>query len=188
VRVGATWDLTHALIGTTGEGFNIQNGEAVIEVQVSPTVVIQGGAGVSYLALPAPLGSQTGPAAHIEVRKRGEYAVFTASASRSFVPAFGFGGSQRNQEVTGSVRVPFFGRRGYLAGNVAWRDSEPVLQRELGVRAWWLGGVVGYAVQRWIRIEGFYDGAFQDTTVVGGRVDRNRIGIQIVTSHPMRIE
>jgi hypothetical protein len=188
LRVGGSWDLQHALVGRTAEGFDIQNAEGVVEVQVAPTVVVEAGAGISYLSLPAPLGSQTGPAAHVQVRKQSEYAIFSLGASRSFVPAFGFGGSLRNQEITGSVRVPFSGRRGYVEGNAAWRDSEPVLLGEVGVRAFWLQSVVGYAVQRWLHVEAYYTGAYQDTTVVGGRVDRNRIGIQLVTSHPMRIE
>jgi hypothetical protein len=188
VRVGGSWNLQHALVGSTQEGFDIQDTEALIDVQLSPTVIVEAAAGVSYLALPPPLGSRTGPAAHVSLRKRSEYAIFTLGAARSFVPAFGFGGSLRNQEVTGAVRVPFARRRGYVDGSVAWRDSEPVLQHELGITAWWLQATVGYSVQRWLRVEGFYAGAFQDTTVVGGQIDRNRIGIQVVTSHPVRIE
>jgi hypothetical protein len=107
---------------------------------------------------------------------------------RSFVPAFSFGGSLRNQEVTGSVRVPFAKRRAYVQGSVAWRDSQPVLEQELGLRAFWADVTAGYVVQRWLRLEAFYSGAFQDTTVAGGRVDRNRVGVQFVTSRPVRFE
>jgi hypothetical protein len=46
---------------------------------------------------------------------------------------------------------------------------------------------VGYSVQRWLRLEGFYNGAFQHTTVEGGRIDRNRIGVQAVTGYPVRL-
>jgi hypothetical protein len=46
----------------------------------------------------------------------------------------------------------------------------------------------GWLVQRWVRIEGFYSRLSQSSLIAGGRLDRNRIGIQIVTSKPMRID
>ena len=42
--------------------------------------------------------------------------------------------------------------------------------------------------QRWMRVEGFYMRLSQSSLVPGGRLDRNRVGIRIVTSKPMRIE
>jgi hypothetical protein len=38
-----------------------------------------------------------------------------------------------------------------------------------------------------MHIEAFYDGTHQTTDLPGGRVDRNRIGIQVVTAQPVRI-
>jgi hypothetical protein len=187
-RVGASWDFRHATLDGTAGAFDIQNAQAVVEWQASPTVVVEGGGGVSYLALPSPLGTKTGPAAHVSIRKRTEHAYFTLAAMRSFVPSFSFGGSLRNQEVSGSVRVPFARRRAYVQTALAWRDSEPVLERELGLRAFWADVTAGYLLQRWIRVEAFYMGAFQDTTVAGGRIDRNRFGVQFVTSRPVRFE
>ncbi len=187
-RIGASYNFRHSLLGLSAQAFDIQNLEAIAEWQASPTLVIEGGGGLSYLALPAPLGRQTGPAGHVSLRKRTQYAFLTLEAMRSFVPAFSFGGSLRNQEVSGAARVPFAGRRGYLQGSLAWRDSEPVLARELGLRAVWTEATIGYALRRWLSVETFYLGTYQDTTVAGGRVDRNRVGVQIVTSHPMRFE
>jgi hypothetical protein len=187
-RVGGSWEYRHSRL-TDGVGaFDIQNVQGLVEWQATPTVVVEGGAGISYLTLPAPLGSETGPAGHVSVRKRTEYAYFTFNAMRSFVPAFAFGGSLRNQEISASVRVPFARRRAYVQGTTALRDSEPVLARELGVRAFWVDANVGYLLQRWLRVEAFYTGAFQDTDVAGGQVDRNRVGVQFITSRPVRFE
>jgi hypothetical protein len=47
---------------------------------------------------------------------------------------------------------------------------------------------VGWAAQRWVRLEAFYARAQQSTLRPGGQVDRNRIGFQIVTSKPMRVQ
>ena len=187
-KVGASWDYRHALIGQTAGAFDIQNAEALVEWQASPSIVIEGGAGVSYLSLPAPLGSETGPAGHVTFRKQTEYAFFTVGAMRSFVPAFSFGGSLRNQEVTAGVRVPFAARRAYVQSSLAWRDSQPVFANELGLRAFWVDATAGYLLRRWLRLEAYYVGAFQDTDVAGGQVDRNRVGVQFVTSRPVRFQ
>lgn len=189
VRVGASYTFQRSAVGEIAEVFHIQNGEGRVEVTLSPTVTLDAGAGVSHLSLPEDLGSRTGPAGRVSISKRTEHAMFVASAMRSFVPAFGFGGSLRNSEVSGGVRVPFARTRGAVQGSVAWRDSEPVLATELGISAVWLETVVGYALQRWLRVEGFYSGAFQDTTAdAGGRIDRNRFGVRVVTLRPMRIQ
>jgi hypothetical protein len=188
VGVGTSYSYHHAIIGEVGEVFNIQNGEGTIAVQVSPTVTLEGGAGVSHVSLPENLGTRTGPAGRIALVKRTEHAMFGVSAMRSFVPAFGFGGSLRNREVAGSVRVPFRGTRGFVQGKLAWRESEPVLAEELGLTAVSFDTIVGYALQRWLRLEAFYIRAFQDTPVAGGRMNRNRFGVQIVTLRPMRIQ
>jgi hypothetical protein len=190
LKVGGDYTVQRARVGQVlgvNEGFTIQNAEGIVSFEVSPTVIFEGGAGVSHLALPGE-GGRTGPAGHVSLHKRTEYAVLSVSAMRSFVPAFGFGGSLRNQEVLATVRVPFSRNRAYVDGGIAWRNSQPVLERELGLKAFWLQATVGYAFQRWLRLEGFYNGAFQDTTVAGGRIDRNRIGVQVVTARPMRLK
>jgi hypothetical protein len=143
-RVGGTYDFRHAILGQSHAtlqspgAFDIQNAEALVEWQAGPTLVIEGGGGVSYVSLPGVLGSRTGPTAHVSLRKRTEYAFLTLNAMRSFVPNFSFGGSLRNQEVSAGVRVPFAARRAYVQGTAAWRDSQPVLATELGLRAFWL--------------------------------------------------
>jgi len=46
---------------------------------------------------------------------------------------------------------------------------------------------VGYAWQRWLHIEGFYNRTNQNIAQPGGVFDINRLGVQIVTSNPMRL-
>jgi hypothetical protein len=166
--------------------FTIQNAVGSVAYQITPTITVEGGAGVSYLSLPGEV-ARTGPAGHVSLSKRTEYAFLTVSAERSFVPAFGFGGSVSNQEVRATARVPFARNRAYVDGGISWRDSEPVLEQELRLQSLWLKTSVGYAFQRWLRLEAFYDGTFQDTRIAGGRVDRNQIGVRVVTARPMRL-
>ncbi len=170
-----------------GSAFTIQNAEASVSYQVTSTIEVDAGGGVSYLAIPGE-PTRTGPATHLSLTKRTEHASLSVSARRSFVPAFGFGGSMSNQEVVASVHAPFSRNRAYVDGRVSWRDSEPVLESELRLRGLWLQTNVGYAFQRWLRLEAFYDGTFQDTRIAGGRINRNQIGVQVITAHPMRLK
>ena len=48
-------------------------------------------------------------------------------------------------------------------------------------------GSIGYTVQPWVRLEGFYDGSRQTIDRPGGELNRNRFGFQVITSKPMRI-
>ena len=109
---------------------------------------------------------------------------------RSFVPAFGFGGSIRNQEVIGQRARAVRADRAYCDGSLAWRrQRRRCSRRELGLKSLWLQTTRrATRLQRWLRLEGFYSGAFQDIDVAGGHVDRNRIGVQVVTARPVRLQ
>jgi hypothetical protein len=189
LRLGADYNVQRANVGEQfeREKFTIQNVEGVAIIDLSPTMTLEAGGGISRLALPEGRGTHFGPAGRFSLRKRTEYALFSIHASGSFVPAFGFGGSFRNREVRAAVEVPFARRRATADGSVAWQESEPVLQGALALQSLWVKASLGYSFQRWLRLQGFYNGAFQDTTLVGGRVNRNRIGVQLVTGYPMRL-
>ena len=58
----------------------------------------------------------------------------------------------------------------------------------LPLRSLLVYSIVGWEPQRWVRIEGFYARAQQSTLRPGGDVNRNRVGVQIVTSKPMRMQ
>jgi hypothetical protein len=203
IEMGVGYRYQRASYGAAEGGFGVQNAELFVTWRLQSTLDLEAGAGVSRLSIPEGVpasgdpvdaltpsgGSRTGPAGRVGLRKRTAHANFTVNVSRSFVPAFGFGGSVRNQEVSAGVAVPFARRRGYVRSELAFRDSEPVLAEELAVSSTWLQTTVGYALLRWARFEVFYNGAFQDTVAVaGGRVNRNRFGIQLSTSQPLRIQ
>jgi hypothetical protein len=188
LKVGGDYSIQRATLGQTveDEHFMIQDLEGTASYELAPTVTIEGGAGISHLALPGE-EPRTGPAFRAALRKRTEHALLSISAMRSFVPAFGLGGAFQNQEVLATVRVPFLRNRAYADGSIAWRDSEPVLVGGLGLKSLVALTTLGYSFQPWLRLEAFYNGTFQDSTVVGGNVDRNRFGVQFVTAHPMRL-
>jgi len=46
----------------------------------------------------------------------------------------------------------------------------------------------GWAPEPWVRFEAFYSRVQQSSLHVGGELSRNRIGFQIVTSKPVRMQ
>jgi hypothetical protein len=191
--LGADYSVQLASVGAPGdplgeEQFTTQSALGVVIWQARPTVEVNGSVGVSYLFLSDPNESRLGPAASIGVRKQTEYASFHLRAQRSWVPAFGFGGSLQNQEVTGGVHLPFLRRRGFLQSRLLWRDSEPVLDPGVRLESLLTETTVGYALQRWLRVETFYSRLLQDSVLVpGGRVTRNRFGVRVVTAQSVRL-
>jgi hypothetical protein len=188
VRVGGRYTFRRAIVGhIEEETFLIQDGEGTVAVRLSPTLSAEGGLGLARLSLPDEFGARLGPSASIQVTQRLSRASYGVSFMHSFVPAFGIGGSLRNSELGGHVRVPL-ARRVDLRTDVTWREATPVIEGELGLSALWIETTVGYAIHRWLRMQAFYSRAYSDTPVAGGNVDRNRIGVQIVTLRPMRLQ
>ena len=71
-----------------------------------------------------------------------------------------------------------------------YRDNEPLtdLVQQLPLRSLRTYSIVGWEPQRWVRFEGFYSRVQQTSLRAGGLLYRNRVGIQIVTSKPMRVQ
>ena len=113
--------------------------------------------------------------------------VFGVSYERSFLPSFGFGGSNRAQEIRGWVDLPPIGHRVFLQGSGGWRRTDPFETRELRLDTVIIRSTAGYAVSRWMRAQGFYLFTRQDSIVTGGEINRHRVGGEVVLSQPMRI-
>jgi hypothetical protein len=143
--------------------------------------------GVSHLADKTLVDTRTGPYIRLGIAHELARATVGASFDRSFVPSFGFGGSNTSQELTGFVRMPFQRNRLYAQASGSWRRSEPLIAESLELDTIRLRATVGYSATRWLRGETFYTYARQDSIVTGGEIDRHRIGLQLVISQPMRI-
>ena len=106
--------------------------------------------------------------------------------SRAFVPSYGFGGTQQNEEIRAAARVPF-GRALYTQSSLAWRRNEPLIINGLKLKTLVVEASVGYMLAPWVGVEGFFDSSSQRLDMPGGASDHHRIGVQIVTTKPMRI-
>ena len=130
--------------------------------------------------MPEPIASE--PSASQQARR----ATFSVGYNRSFVPSFGFGGTFQNQDLHGSVRYDL-ARRLFATTVFNVRQSDPLVDTEDPFHTFRMTTSLSYGLQRWARVEGYYSFTRQDARRAGGLVHRNRVGIQIVTSKPMRL-
>lgn len=144
-------------------------------------------AGVSYLDDRSFGNTRTGPYVRAEVTHEAQRATVGASFERMFVPSFGFGGSSQSEQVHAFIRMPLDRNRMYFQGSAAWRRSDPFVVQELRLDSTYARSTLGYALARWLRLEGYYTLTHQNTLVAGGKINRQLAGAQIVISQPMRI-
>jgi hypothetical protein len=190
VSVGGEFEMRHAI--QPGRVFDIQNALATVDVRLSERLQLSGGAGYSWLAISESDERQSAPALRASLSGSGRRFAWDVSYRQSFLPSFGFGGTFQNQELVGSFLAPL-SRRLDWSGSVSWRQNDPLNPNPIdvlnpgGLRSVWARTSVSYLATRWMRIEGFYNQVFQDSQRPGGKVDRTRLGVQVVTAKRMRI-
>jgi hypothetical protein len=186
--LGAHYNFRRAIVADEGGQFDMMDGSGTFSYEATPSTTVSGSLGIARLTDTKSLTTKTGPSWSASVEQRLARATASAAYVRSYVPSFGLGGMLQNQEFTANVRMPLSRNRLYWQGGLAWRRNEPVTTAELPLKSLWFQTWVGYAVERWLRIEGYYWRSQQDSQAPGGRVDRDRVGIQLVTARPMRIQ
>jgi hypothetical protein len=179
------YDLQHAAL-RDGHAFGVQNGWVGAEYKLSEVTRLIAAGGVSRLGVTQFSQDRTGPAWRLGFTRKVGRAGADLLYSRSFVPSYGFGGTMQNQELTGRLQLPLW-RRVYTTSMVSWRRDDPLISGELPLRSYWIEGTIGYAATPWVRVEAFYAGAHQTIDRPGGVLDRNRVGVQIMTAKPVRI-
>jgi len=191
MALGADYSYRRALVVDDPEPFNIQTAEAALDYVLSPSWSFNGAAGVVYLQATELTSSEIGPAYRLRIERHRARRTFHAGYIRSYIPAFGFGGTVSNEEFSLGYQTPLFGRRDfYLDAGVMYRNNEPLTQtpEQLPLRSLRTNTSIGWHPQPWVRLEAFYSLVQQSTLRAGGRLSRNRIGFQISTSKPMRIQ
>lgn len=161
---------------------------ATAQVGLSERTTASIGAGYSLLNDRSRRETRTGPYVRADVTHGTEHATLGAGFERMFVPSFGFGGSSQSQQLRGFIRMPLDRNRMYVQGSASWRRTDPFVADELPLDTTLLRSTVGYSVTRVLRVEGFHVFTRQDTRIAGGKVNRQRVGAQLVISQPMRIQ
>jgi hypothetical protein len=179
-------DFEHAIVGIDEQTFDVMNAGVGVEHTLTDTLKVSGEVGVSRLGVTELGPARTGPMVRARLLRQFHTAGLDVGYSRSFVPAYGFGGTTDNKELTIRLRLTL-SHRIYSQSSLSWRSNDPLTPGALSLRSWWGQASVGYAVQPWVHLEGFYGGLRQTIDRPGGELERNRFGFQIVTSRPVRI-
>jgi hypothetical protein len=171
------------------EKFDVQTVAAGFERTLTETVRIFAAAGLSRLAATALAPALTNPRYHAGLAQRLRTSVLSVVYDRSFVPSYGFGGMTDSTDFTVRLNMPLR-RKVYTNSAFAWRTNsylQTLPGRAGSLRSRFFEASIGYLVQPWVRIEGSYGSSYQTTALPGGTMDRNRLGIQVITAKPMRI-
>jgi hypothetical protein len=184
--VTGSYNLQVATVGGVNDAFEIHSAEAGVERRLSDHVRMSVSGGISRLATNATTPARTGPSISASVIRQFQLGTVDVGYSRAFVPSYGFGGTQQNEELRANARLPL-GRALYSQGSFAWRRNEPLVLGAKKLRTLYYEASVGYMLAPWVGIEGFFDSSAQRLDLPGGTSDHHRIGAQIVTTKPMRI-
>jgi hypothetical protein len=189
--LGADYSFRRAAITGDIETFNLHSVQAAVDYEIDPLWSLSAAGGVVYLqSTPTTLAS-TGPAWRIALGHHRNSRTFTVHYVRSYIPSFGFGGTIQNQEAGVSYHTPLFNdRRWYFDNSATFRNDTPLTEgfQQLPLRSFRFYSTIGWVPQPWVRIEGFYARTQQTSLRPGGQVYRDRIGVQVVTSKPMRMQ
>jgi hypothetical protein len=186
--VGGEYAYRQASLNEGTREFAFQDAGGVVNFALGHSTRANAAAGFSTLRDRNLSVSRSGPYVRLGIAHSVSLATVGGSFERQYLPSFGFGGSTNSQELRGYVRMPLPMRGLYTQLSAAWRKTIPFESESLELDTISLRSTVGYAVARWMRAEGFYTFARQDSIDTGGEVDRYRIGVQIVLSQPMRIQ
>jgi hypothetical protein len=180
------YDRQFSTVGGS-ETFDIQNAAAGFERALTQAVRIYAAAGISRLSESAFGPARISPRYHAGVSQRLRRGSLDVIYDRSFAPSFGFGGgTTENKDFSARLHMPL-SRRVYTQSTFYWRTNSDVQFTDTSLRSRWFEASIGYLAQPWVRVEGFYGGAYQTTSLPGGTLDRNRFGVQVITAKPLRI-
>jgi hypothetical protein len=189
--LGGSYSLRRASAVDAPEHLTFHVNRGAVDYQLSPFWTVNAGFGFDYIPATILTPAQSAPGWSVGVDWSARSQRFHAGYQRMFMPSFGFGGALQNRELNVSFYSPLFrSRRVYTEHDFALRDNDPLIEApgRLRLRTMRINSRVGWAPQPWIRVEGFYSRAQQTTFLAGGDIGRNRIGIQIVTSRPVRVQ
>lgn len=188
---GADYTYRRALVVGDPDHFDLHGIEGAVDYVLNELWSVSAAAGIVYMQPTLLQPSRTGPAYRIGVERHHDTTAFHVSYVDSYIPAFGYGGIVKSQELGAGFRAQLFGsRRFYTENSISFRDDTPIVASGilLPLRSLREYSVFGWQPDRWVRFEVFYARTDQTSTLPGGMINRNRIGFQIVTSKPMRMQ
>jgi hypothetical protein len=185
--LGAEYGIRLANLEAETQNILFQEAGGVYRYMTGPLTSLEAAGGLAHLDDRSRGITRTGPYVRVGLTHRADRATLGLAFERSYVPSLSFGGTNESQEVRGYVQMPLARNRFYVQEAAAWRRTNPFVEAELPLDSYWVHTVVGYALQRWLRLEGYHSFTRQDTRVAAGQINRHVVGAQVVVSEPMRI-
>lgn len=187
LSVGAEYGIRRADVDSGSRTIWFHDMGGLLTYAVGPHTKLEVAGGYSFLADSLLERDRRGPYVRGGVEHAVERATLGASYEKSFVPSFGFGGSSNSQELRGFIHMPLNRNRLYVQTSALWRRTDPLELEELALDTIQASNTAGYALVRWLRLEAFHVFTRQDSRITGGEINRQRAGLQLVVSQPMRI-
>jgi hypothetical protein len=160
---------------------------AVLTYRAGPLTSVNVAGGYAYMVDRTHDLTRKGPYVRAGLTQHAERATLGVEYERSYLPSFTFGGSNQSQELRGYVQMPLSRNRFYIQESASWRRTNPFLEAELPLDSIWVHSVAGYALQRWLRLQGYHAFTRQDTRLAGGQISRHMVGVQVVISQAVRM-
>jgi hypothetical protein len=191
LSVGGDYGIRRAAVVDDTVPVILHTVEGAVNYELTPSWSMSALGGVVFLRANAESDAQTGPAVRIAFTHHRNSLALRTWYQRAFTPSFAFGGTVKSQEAGLGFHSPLFhSRRWYTDQSAYFRDDEPLsnIKEQLPLRSFRTYSTIGWQPQQWVRVEGFYARSQQSSLRVGGLIYRNRIGIQVITSKPVRIQ
>lgn len=184
---GVEYGIRLADLNESTKHLTFQDAGGVFRYRTNESTTVEASAGLAHLVDRTDDTTKSGPYAKLGLTRKTERATFGLAYSRSYVPSLAFGGTNQSQEARGYLQMPFNRNRFYLQESASWRRTNPFVKTELPLDSIFLNTALGYAVQQWLRVEGYHQFTTQDNRVAGGQISRHVGGLRFVVAEPMRI-
>jgi hypothetical protein len=185
--LGGEYSVRRADLNQGTQLLTYQEAGALYRYRTGPETTFEAAVGYAHLDDRSRGLMKDGPYVRIALTRRAERVTVSGTFERSYVPSFSFGGTNQSEELRGYVEMPLARNRFYVQEAAAWRRTTPLVGTELALDSVWANSIVGYALERWLRLQGYYQFTRQDTRIAAGQINRHIVGAQIVISDPLRI-
>jgi hypothetical protein len=187
--LGLTGELRREHVGEGGGDFDIRTATGEFSYHWSQAMSIVGGAGVSQLVTVGSYLDQSTLTYHGGFERHLRTLSLNSHFTHGFEQLYGFGTLALTNTFSGMAFVPLADRLYYLDIQIAYSRTEPLTDIGVGlnVRTLWTDATVGRQLRPWLRGEGFVGFAHQGAPGTDTS-NRLRVGVQITTSKPLRIQ
>jgi hypothetical protein len=191
LSVGANYGIRRASVVNDTVPFILHTVEGAVNYALTPSWSMSALGGIVFLRANSEADAQTGPAVRVALSHHRQSLATRFWYQRAYTPSFAFGGTVASQEAGFGLHTPLFhSRRWYTDQSAYFRDDQPLtdIKQQLPLRSFRTNSIIGWQPGPWVRLEGFYSRTQQSSLRVGGQIYRNRIGVQVITSKPVRIQ